>query len=134
MTTHATPAAETVSASSAMVWGFSGSTARRAASAAMETESVPSATEREMDRWHDTFIYSSGVWMVSMSKRRILLLIVSIIGILFLPIIAVGAIAVLFGLFWHPLKRKWRIGLVVLGIAMVLWAFKVSGWLSGIMY
>ena len=69
-----------------------------------------------------------------MSKRRILLLIVSIIGILFLPIIAVGAIAVLFGLFWHPLKRKWRIGLVVLGIAMVLWAFKVSGWLSGIMY
>jgi|SRR3990167_832897 len=134
MVTSATRAAETESASSAMVWEFSGSAARRAASAATETESVSNVTEREMDRWHDTFIYSSGVWMVSMSKRRILLLIVSIIGILFLPIIAVGAIAVLFGLFWHPLKRKWRIGLVVLGIAMVLWAFKVSGWLSGIMY
>src|SRR3990167_9127942 len=62
MVTSATRAAETESASSAMVWEFSGSAARRAASAATETESVSNVTEREMDRWHDTFIYSSGVW------------------------------------------------------------------------
>ena len=69
-----------------------------------------------------------------MSKRKILLAILFLINVLFLPLIFIGGLAILFGLFWHPLKRKWRIGLVVLGIAMVLWAFKVSGWLSGIMY
>ena len=69
-----------------------------------------------------------------MSKRKMVLLIVSIIGILFLPIVAIGAIAILFGVFWNPLKRKWRIGLVLLGVAAGLWAANVSGWLSGIMY
>ena len=69
-----------------------------------------------------------------MSKRKMVLLIVSIIGILFLPIVAIGAIAILFGLFWNPMKRKWRIGLVLFGVAAGLWAVIVSGWLSGIMY
>jgi len=62
------------------------------------------------------------------------LLIVSIIGILFLPIVAIGVIAILFGVFWNPLKQKWRIGLILLGFAAGLWAVIVSGWLSGIMY
>jgi len=132
MTTHATPAAETVSASSAMVWGFSGSTARRAASAAMETESVPSATEREMDRWHDTFLYSSGV-EVSMSKRKILLAILFLINVLFLPLIFIGGLAILFGIFWHPMKRKLRIALVAAGAVAVLVAAWVSGVLGSIM-
>jgi hypothetical protein len=62
-----------------------------------------------------------------MSKRKILLLVLAAVNILFLPLVFIGALGILFGLFWHPMKQKVRIALVAAGGVAVL----VAAWLSG---
>jgi len=67
-----------------------------------------------------------------MSNRKILLFIFGAVNVLFLPIVFLGGLGILFGLFWHPMKQKLRIALVVVGTGLVLLAALISGLLSGI--